>query len=406
MGQLMGLRSNRILSSQALGKITAPGLYYVGGVPNLALLVSKEGSRSWILRYTFAGRRRDMGLGPYPEVSLSVARDTAFDKRHLLRRGIDPIQERRATISQLRTEKSANILFKDAAEKFIESKRSGWKNVKHACQWQSTLRDYANPVIGNKRAREITLQDILDILEPIWTVKTETAKKVQGRIENILDWCRVKNFREGDNPAKWRGNLDKLLAAPNKIQKVQHHKSLDWGKCPEFYRSLLDSPSTSYAALRFCILTACRSGEVRGASWAEIDLDREIWIIPAQRMKAEREHRVPLSKQAITLLRNLPRFKNESLVFPNASGKPLSDMALLEVVRGMKEDFTVHGFRSSFRDWAGESTLHSREVIEHALAHQLKNKAEAAYARGDLLAKRKILMNDWADHLCPPSRHR
>jgi integrase len=387
------------LSSLAINLLTKPGRYYVGKAPNLTLVIKKSGARSWVLRYSFAGRRCDMGLGSYPEVSISEARNIALDKRHLLRQGIDPITQRQENLAKFKRKNGSSIQFKEAAKRYIEAHRAGWKNQKHAEQWCATLEKYAYPVIGGKFVRDITIQNILDIIEPIWTAKTETAKRVQGRIENILDWCKTKGYREGDNPAVWRGNLSNLLASPNKVKKVKHHEALDWNECPEFFNSLSQRQGVSIEALKLCILTGCRSNEVRGATWAEFNLDNALWIIPAERMKAVKEHRVPLSPPAIALLKKLPRFEDVSWVFPSSKATPLCDMALLKVIRGTGSKFTVHGFRSSFRDWAGESTNHSREVIEHALAHQLKDKAEAAYARGDLLAKRRLLMNDWADFL-------
>lgn len=392
-------RCVRILSAIAVNKLSGPGLHYVGGVPNLALQVSKNGSRSWVFRYSICNTRRDMGLGAFPEVSLSEARKVALDKRHLLRQGIDPIAQRREMLAQLNTTKEKNISFEDAAEKYIAAQRSAWRNEKHGDQWLNTLSKYAFPIIGKKRAREITLDHLLEILEPMWTTTTETGKRLRARIENILDWCKIQGFREGDNPAAWKGNLDKALPAPNKVRRVKHHAALDWNQCPAFFGGLSNRRGVSIDALKLCILTACRSGEVRGASLPEFDLEKAVWIIPGERMKAGREHRVPLSSQAVSLLRKLPRFKDEDLLFPNSQGKPLSDMALLQVVREVDKSVTVHGFRSTFRDWAGESTTHPREVAEYALAHKVKDGTEAAYARGDLFEKRRFLMNDWADFL-------
>lgn len=342
-----------------------------------------------------------MGLGPYPEVSLSSARKSALDKRHLLRNGIDPIVQRKELLARQKPDEQKSISFRQAADQYISAHRSGWKNQKHGEQWISTVRTYALPLLGNKSTRNITVDDIFRVLEPIWTTKTETATRLRGRIESILDWCKTRGFREGDNPARWKGNVDTLLPPPNKVRRVEHHKALDWRNCPKFFGELNAKDSIGAQALKFAILSACRSNEVRGATWSEIDQEASVWTIPAIRMKAQREHRVPLCPHVLTLLNRIPRFEGEELIFPGYNGKPLSDMTLLKVVRDMGYDFTVHGFRSTFRDWAGETTHHPREVIEHALAHQLKDKAEAAYARGDLLAKRSILMRDWAEFVSP-----
>lgn len=392
-------RRVRILTSLEVSKLRSPGLFFVGVVPGLAISVKAESSRSWILRYYQNGRRRDMGLGPYPEVSLAQARDIAAAKRALIREGVDPIEQRKEARAKLRSEIESRITFEAAAGKYIESHRRGWKNVKHSLQWGMTLEKYAYPVIGSKSAMEIELQDILKVIEPIWETKTETASRLRGRIESILDWATVRGYRQGANPARWKGNLDMLLPARNKISKVRHFDALPWTECPDFYAELGRRNGISAEALKFCILTACRSGEVRGARWSEIDLERRVWTIPKERMKAEREHRVPISEKAAELLQTLPRFLGEDMVFANSKGGELSNMALLQMLRGIQTSCTVHGFRSSFRDWAGESTHFPREVIEHALAHQLKDKAEAAYARGDLFAKRVGLMEAWASYL-------
>lgn len=396
--------NQRILSSIALNKINHPGLHHVGGVPNLALLISKSGSRSWILRYSINGKRRDMGLGKYPEVSLSEARKIALDKRHLLRNGIDPIIQRQENLDRIRLESKKTIIFRDAAEQYIAIHRSGWKSSKHEAQWRSTLKNHAYPTIGNKVVRHIDNQQILKVLEPIWSETTETASRIRHRIENILDWCKIQGYRDGDNPASWNGNLKALLPSPKKIKKVRRHPALAWKKCPDFFSNLSCREGISINALQLCILTACRSNEIRGARWSEFDLENTIWIIPASRMKAGVEHRIPLSSQVMKLLRNTPRFEGQDLLFPNSQGKPLSDMALLQAVRQVDSVVTVHGFRSTFRDWAGEATYHPKEVAEYALAHRLEDQTEAAYARGDLFDKRRFLMNDWADFVTKSRR--
>lgn len=393
------------LAPLTVSKLKTPGLHFVGHVAGLALSVSKTGSRSWILRMMIGGKRRDMGLGAFPEIPLVRAKELAAEKRQQVRDGIDPIAARREAQATLKAVQASFISFEEAARQYIAAHEAGWKNAKHAAQWTTTLKTYAYPVIGKLHVRDVSLDHVLKIIEPIWKEKTETANRLRGRIEAILDWAKVRGSRTGDNPARWKGNLDALLPARNKVATVRHHSALDWQECPAFMNDLRSHEGNSAKALEFSILTACRSGEVRGARWTEIDMNRAIWTIPAARMKAGKEHRVPLSATVLKLLTALPsdnHDKNE-LVFPNGRGETLSDMALTMVIRRMNRDFTAHGFRSSFRDWAGESSAFPREVIEHALAHQLKDKAEAAYARGDLFTKRVALMQAWAEFLSRPA---
>jgi integrase len=359
----------------------------------LLLVVRPSGARSWILRYQVAGRRRDFGLGPWPEVSLAEARERALAARRLTKAGRDPIAERRR-------EQGQGMTFRSAAEALIEAKRPGWRNAKHAEQWSSTLETYAYPKLGSLDVNTVDITAVLDVLRPIWTIKTETASRVRQRIEAVLDYATATRARTGDNPARWRGHLDHLLPRPSKVRAVQHHAALDWRQAPAFMVQLAKRQGIDARALAFTILTAARSGEVRGMKWGELDLDDAVWTVPASRIKAGREHRVPLQPAAINVLGE-PGEANE-LVFPSPvkAGNPLSDAALAAVLMRMGYgNITVHGFRSTFRDWAGETTSHAREVIEAALAHKLKDKAEAAYARGDLFRKRRRLMQDWAAHL-------
>jgi integrase len=372
-----------------------PGRYSDGTVKGLMLVVRDSGTRAWVLRYQIGGRRRDMGLGPYPEIGLADAREIALDARREIKRdGKDPIAERgRAKIKT----------FKEAAEALIESKRAGWRNAKHRAQWSSTLTTYVYPKIGALDVKVVDTTAVLDVLRPIWAVKTETASWVRQRIETVLDYATAIHARSGDNPARWRGHLDHLLARPSKIRAVKHHAALDWREVPRFMTELLKRSSVDTRALAFTVLTVARSGEVRGMKWGELDLKDAVWTVPAGRIKAGREHRVPLQAAAIALLGE-PE-EHDQLVFPSPlkPSKPLSDATLGAVLKRMSYgDFTTHGFRSSFRDWAGETTSHPREVIEAALAHKLKDKAEAAYARGDLFQKRRRLMQDWADYLASP----
>jgi integrase len=388
------------LSALEVNRLTAPGLHAIGGVAGLYLQVTDTGARTWILRATVGTRRRDIGLGGFPSVTLAGAREAARTARALIMDGIDPVDESKAKRSALVAAQAAAITFGEAAAKFIEAHESGWKNAKHAAQWTSTLETYAFPTIGKIRVSDIETAHVITILEKIWTTKTETASRLRGRIESVLDWATVRGFRKGENPARWKGHLDMLLPARAKVQKVEHHAALDYREVGAFMAQLAKVEGMGARALEFAILTVARSGEVRGATWTEIDEKAGIWTIPARRMKAEKEHRIPLASTALALLAKLPRIAGTDLIFPNSNETPsaLSDMTLTAVLRRMAVAVTAHGFRSTFRDWAGETTAYPREVIEHALAHQLKDKAEAAYARGTLFDKRRRLMADWAKH--------
>lgn len=393
-------RKAKELSALEVNRLTAPGLHFVGGVAGLSLQVSASGARSWILRATVGTRRRDIGLGGFPDVTLAGAREAARTARALIKEGIDPVDESKAKRSALVASQAAAITFGEAAAKFIGAHESGWKSAKHASQWTSTLETYAFPTIGKIRVSDIETAHVITILEKIWTTKTETASRLRGRIESVLDWSTVRGYRKGENPARWKGHLDMLLPARAKVQKVEHHAALDYREAGAFMAELAKVEGMGARALEFAILTVARSGEVRGATWAEIDEKAGIWTIPAGRMKAEKEHRIPLASTTLALLAKLPRIAGTDLIFPNSNEKPsaLSDMTMTAVLRRMGQTVTAHGFRSTFRDWAGETTAYPREVIEHALAHQLKDKAEAAYARGTLFDKRRRLMADWAKH--------
>ncbi|MEM7776349.1 MAG: integrase arm-type DNA-binding domain-containing protein [Pseudomonadota bacterium] len=362
-----------------------PGRYTDG--KGLMLLVKPSGARSWVLRYQLDGRRRDMGLGPYPEVTLAAAREKALRARRQLVDGIDPL-----TVEPARV-----MTFRAAADELIESKQPGWRNPKHAKQWPSTLNKHVYPMIGELSVDAITTEHVLSVLRPIWTKNTETASRVRQRIEAVIDYAASKGMRDGPNPARWRGHLQNILPKPSSVRAVRHHPAMDWRDLPEFMVELADRDGVSARALSFLILTAARSGEVRGMRWGEIDRKAKVWTVPADRMKAGKEHRVPLSDEAIAVLGAAD--ERDQLVFPTPSdaNRALSDMALTSVLRKMGQtEITVHGFRSTFRDWAGETTSFPREVIEAALAHRLKDKAEAAYARGDLFNKRCELMEAWS----------
>ena len=378
------------------------GFHAVGGVPGLHLRVDGEGrSAYWVLRVMVAGKRRDMGLGGFPEVSLERARRTASDMRGVIRQGRDPIAEREAARSAALAERLSAITFDEAAARLIESKREAWKNPKHAQQWENTLATYASPIIGALRVQDVGLPHVLAVLRPIWTTKTETASRLRARLEVVLDWARVHGHRPAGtpNPAAWDGNLALVLPAPGSVAEKGHHAAMPWRDMAPFMARLAEAEGVGALALRFAILTAARSGEVRGATWKEVDLEAGTWTVPGARMKAGREHRVVLSGEVLALLLALRTGTPptaDTLLFPGRGGAPLSDMTMGAVLKRMGTNCTVHGFRSAFRDWAAEVTSYPGDLVEMALAHAIGNKVEAAYRRGDMLDKRRGLMEDWA----------
>ncbi|PWV60094.1 integrase [Plasticicumulans acidivorans] len=365
-------------------------------------------------------------MGGYPAVTLQQVREKAREVREKIAQGIDPIAERKAARSALMASRATEITFEEAAKQYIAAKSPEWKNAKHAQQWGNTLETYAFPKIGKLQVRDIDTPHVLEVLEPIWTVKTETASRVRGRIEAVLDWATVRKYRDGQNPARWKGYLDSMLPEPTKVAKNGNHAALPFAEASAFMKHLRKMDGTGARALEFTILTAARSGEVRGATWDEIDLEARVWTIPAGRMKMGKEHEVPLTEDAVALLKALPRFEDNNLVFPASRGGELSDMTLAAVIKRMHESetkagrkgyidpkqadkngdpkvATPHGFRSTFRDWAAEQTDHPREVAEMALAHSIESKVEAHYRRGNLLQKRRALMEDWAS-FCHPKK--
>lgn len=349
-----------------------------------------------MLRAMVGAKRREMGLGGYPDVTLARAREAAREARDQIRQGIDPIHAKREARNALKASSGATITFRASAEAYMAAHETSWKNPKHRAQWAATLEAYVYGVIGDLSVEKVALPHVMQILEPIWTTKTETASRLRGRLEMVLDWATAREYRVGPNPARWRGHLDKLLAKPSKVAKIAHHRALPIDDTPAFMRKLGGVSGVGARALEFAILTAARSGEVRGATWSEIDLDAGLWVVAGERMKAGRQHRVPLSPAAISLLKETPRQAGTDIVFPAAKGVPLSDMTLSTVLRRMKVAAVPHGFRSTFRDWVSERTSHPQEVAEMALAHTVSNKVEAAYRRGDMMAKRFRLMDDWA----------
>lgn len=388
------------LTAMGVKNAKSPGWY--GDGRGLWLHIRTSGTKAWVLRYKLHGRARNMGLGPWPEVTLEQARQRALEARSLLKNPdgpVDPIDERRKRQAEAKLASGAHT-FEAVSEIFIRAHSEGWRNEKHKAQWESTLVTYAYPVIGRSPVQLVDTDAILRILEPIWRTKTETATRVRQRMENVLDYAGARKMRKGENPARWRGHLDKLLPAPSRLKKEAHHPALPHGEIGTFMASLRDHNGIGACAFELGILTATRTGEVVAARWEEFDLEAAIWTIPAARMKAGKEHRVPLCSRSIEIIKGMESFKEDSggYVFPgNERGKAISTAAFRATLKRMgRSDITPHGFRSTFRDWAGEETAFPREVIEHAMAHRLKDKAEAAYQRGDLFKKRRKLMEAWA----------
>jgi integrase len=359
----------------------------------LQLLIKKGGYKYWVLRYTYGANRHDLTLGSFPEISVADARKKAQEARYQLNQGINPITDRKAKKAALIAQTSSAITFEKFALEVIESKRIEWSNEKHAAQWEYSLREFAFPIIGQKRLDAIDMEDILKILHPIWSTKTETASRLRGRLEWILAAATTRKLRTGMNPALWRGLLQTILPAPKKFQKVKHHKALPYRSLPAFIDRLREMDSVAALALEFLILNANRTSEVTAALRTEITGD--IWTIPADRMKARTEHRVPLCKRSLEIISIAKALDEDSDYLFSRQGKKLSNMAMPMMLRRMDTDVTVHGFRSTFRDWVSEETMHSPDVAEMALAHTISNKVEAAYRRGDLFERRRALLADW-----------
>ncbi len=388
------------LTQIGVQRLKEPGLHSDG--LGLNLFVKSTGAKSWVLRYMLNGRARSMGLGGYPEITLATAREKAAAYRTIIKSGTDPLDGKHESKAKARADAAKRIIFKEAAHQYIESHKAGWKNAKHIDQWRNSLRDYTEAIIGNLDVSKIEVAHIVQILEKdaLWSTKTETATRLRGRLEKILDWASVRGYRKEPNPARWKGNLEALLPAPSKVQKRSNFAALPFKDMPRFMPALQGVGGTAARAVEFLILTAARSGEVRGARWEEIDMKSKVWTVPAERMKMKKEHRVPLTKAAILALEIMAP-QESGLIFQgrekNGEPQPLSDMSLSAVLRRMEyKEPTIHGFRSSFRDWCAECTDYSGEVAEAALAHKIANSVEAAYRRGDLLEKRKDLMTDWA----------
>jgi integrase len=392
------------LSAVEVTKAKGPAVLHDGG--GLYLRVSATGAKSWVFRFQLDGKRRDMGLGPFPDISLADARGKAAEHRKLRHEGIDPLDAKAAQRQAQRVSVAKGRTFRECAAEYIAKNRAGWRNAKHVAQWTATLETYVYPTLGELPVSAIDAGLVVQVLDPIWAQKPETAGRVRGRIEAVLDAATVRGFRQGPNPAQWKGNLAHILPARAKVRKVEHHAALPIDDLPAFLADLRSRQGMAARALEFTIFTAARTGEVLGARWGEIDLDAKVWTVPAARMKASREHRVPLSEVALAVLekvRPLALMRDgepdpAAPVFPGLRrALPMSNMVMLMLLRRMKRgDLTAHGFRSTFSDWAAERTACPREVVEMALAHAIESKVEAAYRRGDLFDKRRQIMAAWS----------
>jgi integrase len=384
------------LSAVKIAKTKGPAILHDGG--GLYLRVSATGAKSWVLRYQLDGKRHDMGIGPLSLYSLAEARQKALDQRKLRHKGTDPLENRRAQRASQKLLEASAMSFRQCAERYIASHKAGWRNPKHAAQWPATLQAYVYPIFGDLPVQSIDVGLVMKAVEPIWSTKPETASRIRGRIESVLDWAKARGYREGENPARWRGHLANLLPKTSKIRRVVHHAALPYTELPAFIVALREQSGISARALEFAILTATRTGEALGARWGEINLDARLWVVPAERMKAGKEHRVPLSDAAMAVLDEMREHRHDEFVFPALrAGRQLSNMAMLMLLRRMgRDDITAHGFRSAFSDWVAEKTNFPAEVREMALAHSVGDKVEAAYRRGDLFEKRRQLSEAWA----------
>ncbi|MCE8556356.1 integrase arm-type DNA-binding domain-containing protein [Ruegeria pomeroyi] len=409
------------LSALDVKRLQHPGTrgnatFAVGGVSGLLLQITPNGGRTWLLRVTVGNKRREIGLGGFPDVTLAMARDRAREAKDEIRRGIDPVEQRKAARAALVSEQRRGLTFAEATERCLASKLDAFGNPKHRQQWENTLQTYAMPQLGKMLVQNIEVQDVLRVLEPIWQSKTETASRLRGRIEAVLSWATVAGHRTGDNPARWVGNLKELLPAAAKVAKQENQPALQIDDAPRWFDAIGQREGMGARALEFAALTATRSKEVRGATWDEIDMDAAIWTIPAVRMKMDREHRVPLTAEALELLKSLPRFADNPLVFPGVRGGQMSDMTLSAAMKRLHADevkadgigyldrvskrpAVPHGLRSTFRDWVAERTHFPGDMAEVALAHKVLNAVEAAYRRGDMVEKRRNLMAAWAGFL-------
>ncbi len=410
--ELSALDVKRLKHPGCVGNST----FAVGGVSGLLMQITPNGGRTWLLRVSVAGKRREIGLGGYPDTSLAQARERAREAKDQIRQGIDPVEERKSAKKALVMAQRRGLSFAEATERCLAAKLDAFKNEKHRDQWRNTINTYAMPELGKLLVDEITVQDVLRVLQPIWQTKTETASRLRGRIETVLSWATVAGHRTGDNPARWAGNLKELLPAKSKIAKQSNQPAVKIDDAPNWFAALRERDGMGARALEFAALTAARSQEVRGARWEEISFETKLWVIPAERMKMDREHRVPLSDEATALLEALPRFEGNSLVFPAPRGGEMSDMTLSATMkrihtsevangrvgfidRNSKRPAVPHGLRSTFRDWVAERTHFPSDMAEIALAHKIGNAVEASYRRGDMVEKRRKLMTEWSNFL-------
>ncbi len=393
------MMSNNKLTAIKVKNTNKPGRYPDGG--GLFLQVRSAKSKSWVFRFKINGKAKEMGLGTITVVPLNLARKKVIENKQMILEGKNPIVERKA--QKLRNLSADVPTFSECAKEFIHCRQEGWKNEKHKEQWKRTLEVYTFPIFGRHPVDQVSTELVLKAIRPIWYEKTETADRVRSRVENILDWAKIKGYRNEENPARWRGHLSFLLPSASKTKKVNHHKALSHHEIGNFLCELRKSDGVSARALEFCILTATRTGEVLHAKWSEISFENETWTIPASRMKSEKEHRVPLSTEAISILAGVARHSTGEYIFTSLGrDRPMSTNSMLMTLRNIENEVTVHGFRSTFRDWTAEKTAFAREVCEAALAHVVLNKTEAAYRRGDLFLKRKKLMNEWASYCNHP----
>ncbi len=397
------MKVNR-LTALRVERIRDPGLYHDGAGLYLQVTAGSHGAtKSWLYRFALDGKERRMGLGAFRDVSLAEAREKAAGARKRVKDGNDPIEARKASRAAGKLAKAKAMTFDQCRDAYIASHRAAWSNAKHAWQWSASLTRYVSPIFGHVPVQDVDVALVTRALEPIWTTIPETASRLRGRIEAILDWAKVRELRVGENPARWRGHLDHLLPARSKVREVKHHAALPYSEMASFMALLRIRDAIAARALEFAILTAGRTAEVLGARWDEIDIGKRIWTIPADRMKAGKEHRVSLSGAAIAVLQAMRGVRQSQYVFPGDRRATLSNTSMLMLMRRMNRgDLTTHGFRSSFRDWAAECTDFPSEVVEMALAHLVNDKVEAAYRRGDLFEKRRRLMSDWAKFCDPP----
>lgn len=402
-------RGIHTLSAVGVARLNKAGYHADGG--GLYLQISPAGTKSWIFRFKLSGRAREMGLGPLRSLGLADARAKAAVCRQQLLNGVDPIEARKLVRAEGRLEAAKATTFDACAKAYIAAHKASWKNAKHISQWENTLDEYTGKVFGNLPVQEVDTALVMRVLEPMWSEKPETASRLRGRIEAVLDWATVRGLRRGENPARWRGHLKSLLPARSKVRAVKHHPALPWNEVPQFIRALRARDGTAARALEFLILTAVRSGEVRGAVRGEFDLKAKVWTIPAARMKMKVEHAVPLSQRAVQIVEQQLATSDKTHVFPGRKDAPLSDMSVSAVIRRMNEGEKVvwrdpkqdaaivpHGFRSTFRDWVATRTSYPHEVAEAALAHAIENKVVAAYRRSDLFEKRRRLMVEWGKY--------